>query len=790
MSSLVSGQDSMLGGERQLHLRDILQVLATHWKVIAIMTVVVVGAAYNSARRAVTFYRSDASFQIGSKKSGAVRSDQPSVNELELQTDPVLSEALILQTQNLALQVADSLGLQLRLLDGRIPRGDILDDVHVGDALPQDTFALQLKGPAGYELRNGRGALIAAAPYSVPVRDSAHALSFTVRPSAVERSVRFVIIPKVAAANDVRGGLGFSVHPSTTVVNASFQGTDPSVAPDILNEAVRVLSEDGVERLRELSTQREAYLRTQLAEASANYQGALTALQRFKEAQGTVDISAEEQALLNSVQLQDRERQQQRENLALLQGILTSDTTRGVTVETLNRLAAIPSMSTNTAIAFQLQNLLKLYDDRRSITAGTLGLREDNPSVQALEQRILQAGHALRQEAQATAEGIRANIEGLDGRIRDLRERLSQFPGKETEIGKLQLDASLYNDTYRYLMTQLQSAELESATIAPYIQVVETATVAGRIGITTRQRVVVGLLVGLFLGTVIAFFLEYLDQTIKTASDVERALKIPVLGLIPFDPRGARHARDGRRRGALALITNAAPDDPTSEAYRVLRTNVTFVSAEQRALQLICVTSAGPSEGKSTTAANLAITLAQQGSHTLLVDADLRRPQVHRAFNLVQEPGLTDILIGNSAAREAIRPNVIKGLDVLPGGALPPNPSELLGSEAMHRLLGELRAQYDTIIFDTPPALAVTDATVLGTNADGVILVIRVGETDEPAAQRAVEAFRRVQARVAGAVLNGVEKTRDRYYYYYYGKGSRRSTGLLARVRERLAGII
>jgi capsular exopolysaccharide synthesis family protein len=662
----------------------------------------------------------------------------------------------------------------------------VVDSVRVVDSLPppRDTFSLRLGGPAGYELRDGKGALIAAAHYAIPVRDTLHGMSFKVVPSSVDRTVRFVIESAVAAANDVRGGLGFTVHPQTTVVNAWYQGTDGSLAPYVLNAAMRALSWNGVQRLRDLSTQREEYLKVQLAEASANYQNALTALQQFKETEGTVDISAEEQALLNSVQALQRDQQQQRENLALLQGILGSDTTSGVTIETLNRLAAIPSMSTNTAVAFQLQNLLKLYDERRSVTAGALGLREDNPSVQALEQRIQQAGRALRQEAQATAEGMRAGINGLDTRIRGLQRQLETFPGKETRIGKLQLDASLYNDTYRYLMTQLQSAQLESATIAPYITVVEFATVASRIGITTRQRVVVGLLVGLFLGLVIAFFLEYLDQTIKTAGDVERALRIPVLGLIPYDPRGSRHVYGGPRRG-LALITSAAPDDPTSEAYRVLRTNVTFVSAEQRALQAICITSAGPGEGKSTTAANLAITLAQQGSHTLLVDADLRRPHVHRAFNLVQEPGLTDVLIGNSTAREAIRPNVIKGLDILPGGALPPNPSELLGSEAMHRLLDELRGQYDTVVFDTPPALAVTDATVLGTTADAVILVIRVGETDEAAAQRAFEAFRRVQARVAGAVLNGVEKTRDRYYYYYYGKDSKRG-GWLTRARERI----
>jgi capsular exopolysaccharide synthesis family protein len=781
-----------LGSEHQLHLRDIVRVLVLHWKVIVLVTSVVSVGAYASARRAVTRYRSDASFQIGSKKYGAQPREEPSVNELDIRTDPVLSEALILKTQNLALEVVDSLGLQIQFTDVRIPRASVIETVRVlSGALPTDTFTLRLNGPAGYVVRDGRGRTVAAGPYGVPVRDSLNGFSFAVRPSDAERTLKFVVIPPVAAANAVRGGLGFNVQSATTVVDAFYEGLDPSLAPYILNVAMEVISQNGVVRLHQMSAQREAYLKTQLAEVSASYQGALAALQSFKERQNATDLSAEEQALLNSVQLLDRDKQQQRENLALLQGILGSDTTGNVTLETLNRLAAMPDIGKNTAIAFQLQNLLKLYDDRHSLTAGTLGLREDNPTVQALDQRIQQAGRALLQAARATAEGMRANIDALDGRIRDLRARLSQFPGKETEIGKLQLDAALFNDTYRYLMTQLQSAQISSATIAPYTQIVETATVAARVGITSRQKTVVGFLVGLFLGIVIAFFLEYLDQTIKTAADVERALRLPVLGLIPLDPRGLRvGAHTGRRRGALALISQSAPDDPTSEAYRALRTNVTFVSAEQRALQLICFTSPGPGEGKSTTASNLAITLAQQGAHTLLVDADLRRPQVHRAFNLVQEPGLTDILVGAATLREAVRPNVIPNLDVLPGGALPPNPSELLGSEAMHRLLGELRAQYDSIIFDTPPALAVTDATVLGTNADAVIIVLRAGETEEPAAQRAVEMFRRVQARVAGAVLNGVEKTRDRYYQYYYSKDPRDDGGLLATLRKQLARFI
>ena len=761
-------------------------MLGAHWKVVGIVAAAVVLAAYTTAKRTVPRYRSDASFQVGSKKTSATRLEEPNVNELDIKTDPVLSEALILKTQNLALEVADSLGLQLRLLDEKTARSSVIDEVHVDRAAPNDTFLLYLKGPAGYAVRDKHGRVLDAGAYASPVADAAHGFGFLVRPSAVARVLRVVIVSPAAAAGEVRGGLGFDVQPGTTVVGAWYEGGDASLAPDILNEALAVLREYGVARLREMSGQREDFLRRSLAEAGGQYRQALAALQRYKESQNATDLGAEEQALLTSVQMFEREKQADRETLSLLQGVLGSADS-SITLEVLNRLAAIKEVATNGAVDFQLRNLLKLYDDRRTLMAGTLGLKEDNPQVQALDQRIVQAGRALRQAAQATTISLQADIAAHDARIRDLRSQLASYPGKENQIGQLELDAALYNDTYRYLLTQLQAAQISSATITPYTDIVETATVSRQIGMRLRDKLVIGVLVGLFLGVLIAFLLEYLDQTIKSAADVERVLETPVLGLIPLDPRGLRGRRDGRHRHAIPLITRAAPDDPTSEAYRTLRTNVTFVSAEQRALQLICVTSPGPGDGKSTTAANLAITLAQQGAHTLLVDADLRRPLVHRAFNLVQEPGLTDVLVGKAALPEAVRPGVIPNLDVLPGGALPPNPSELLGSEAMRRLLEQLRSQYDSVIFDTPPALAVTDATVLAAGTDAVILVLWAGETEEAAAQRAVEMFRRVQARVAGSVLNGVGKQRDRYYQYYYGRGASESGGPLAALRRRFA---
>ncbi len=765
-------------------------MLIAHWKVVAVLTTVVVFATYYASRTAIPRYQSSATVQVGSKKQLLSGLEDVRVEEMELRTDPVLSEALVLSTQSLALTVADNVGLRLQMDDPEVRRNDVLYDVQVDSLARPDSFSLHILGPRGYEVRDARRQLIASGGFDAPV--AGPGFSFKVREYDGEPyTLRFFIVARVSAADVVRGGVGFNVQPNTNVVNVTFSGVDPSLVPDVLNEALTALQNYGADRIREVASHRIRYITERVDDARQRYLAALGSLQAYKESQNTTDLSAEEVAIINSIQDFEHEKERLSVDLATLRDIMGPGA--DVNLETLNRLASVAGISNNAAMTFQIQNLLKLYDDRRTLVAGSLGLRESNPQVQAFDQRIQQSANALREAAGATIRGITSNIASIDRNVANLRQRLATYPGKETRFAQLTLETELQNDTYKYLLSQLEAARISAATISPYIQIVETATVASRIGIGTRQKMMIGLVVGLFLGILSAFFLEYLDQTIKTSADVERALEIPVLGLIPLETRATNGQRkEVRRRGAIPLVSLVSPDDPTSEAYRALRTNVTFVNAEQRALQLICITSPGPGEGKSTTAANLAITLAQQGTHTLLVDADLRRPLVHRAFNLVQEPGLTDVLVGTAQLREAIRPNVIPKLDILPAGALPPNPSELLGSDAMHRLLEQLRTQFDTVIFDSPPTLAVTDAAVLGAAADAVILVLRAGETEEVAAQRALGQLRRVQARVAGTVLNGVEKERDRYYnyYVYYRQDRPVARGPFAALRARLANLL
>lgn len=215
-----------------------------------------------------------------------------------------------------------------------------------------------------------------------------------------------------------------------------------------------------------------------------------------------------------------------------------------------------------------------------------------------------------------------------------------------------------------------------------------------------------------------------------------------------------------------SLITHNNPKSPISEQYRTIRTNIQFSSVDSDH-KVIMVTSTGPGEGKSTTVANLAVVLAQQGKSVLLIDGDLRKPTVHYTFKVSNIYGVSTVLTRQKSLNEAIVPSKIPDLFILPSGPVPPNPSELLNSKAMDVLLEEVSAMYDYVLFDTPPILAVTDGQLLANKCDGVILVISSGKTDKEGALKAKELLENAQAKIIGSVLNAKDVEQNSFYYYY-----------------------
>ena len=283
---------------------------------------------------------------------------------------------------------------------------------------------------------------------------------------------------------------------------------------------------------------------------------------------------------------------------------------------------------------------------------------------------------------------------------------------------------------------------------------------------------------GLIVGLAVAAGKDYMDETVHSREDLTRVTNIPVLAMIPRIKGASNGAGSLRRRQQAIesrLVTRDDVGSPVSEAYRAFRTNITFLSIDQPA-QLLVVTSSGPAEGKSTSVVNLAITLAQQNTKTLVVDCDLRRGIIHKIFGEESaRPDLTNVLLEESTIEDAMRAADIgegQNLYLLPTGTLPPNPSEVLGSKHLGRLLIDLRQRFDMILLDSPPLNLVTDAAVLGAEADGVILIARAGATDRSALRYAMDQLRAVKAYVSGTVLNNLDYAgRGRYYGSGYGYG-------------------
>ncbi len=216
----------------------------------------------------------------------------------------------------------------------------------------------------------------------------------------------------------------------------------------------------------------------------------------------------------------------------------------------------------------------------------------------------------------------------------------------------------------------------------------------------------------------------------------------------------------------LDLITVRNPNSAQAEAYRTLRTNIQYSSIDKKA-QVVCITSAGPGEGKSTVSSNLAIVMAESGKKTLLIDCDLRKPTVHKGFSVSNSTGLSDLLAGKAVFEKAVQESGIESLQVLTSGTKPPNPSELLASSKMKKFITALRTMYDFIIIDTPPVLLVTDAQLLSECSDGYLLVLASGQVDKEAAAKAQKLLEKVNAKILGAVLNKFDSAKGGYYGYY-----------------------
>ncbi|MGH7458048.1 MAG: polysaccharide biosynthesis tyrosine autokinase, partial [Longimicrobiaceae bacterium] len=576
------------------------------------------------------------------------------------------------------------------------------------------------------------------------------------------------------------------------VVAVSFQSSDSILAAKVPNAYAGLFI-----RHKALTSSTDArgtvdFIKEQAAIYQDQLAQAEVALRDFREQQQVV--SPEDQASAQVQRLAELQAERdalevERQALSrLLQRVTATSSGPGDT-SPYRQLASFPAFFSNQAVQDILLSINQLETDRsEQLTTRT----EEFIDVQSLDRRIGE----LEGQLYSTARNYLANLEtrgaSLDGNLARFGEQLEAIPAREIEFFRLSRQQGLLEEIYTLLQTRLTEAEIQQAAVPGNVRILDPALIpqepfAPR---PMRTLLLAGML-GLLLGTGAAFLREALDTKVRSKEDVETATGgMPILGFVPrIRPPTLAAAGNGRQNGRFSgsirrlkpealleerLVTHLDPRSPPAEAYRTLRTNITFSSAE-RAPRLLLVTSSMPADGKSTSAANLAITLAQQGIRTLLLDADLRKGLLHKVFNVPQEPGLSHLLLERNVVEECLQELEIGRaeeepyLHLLPTGVYPPNPSEMLGSPRMKSLLGVLRARFQMVVLDAPPVNLVTDATILGKLVDSTVLITRTGETDKRALEHAAAQLRHLRIPVGGVVLNDIDlEGRGRYYGYGY----------------------
>ena len=365
--------------------------------------------------------------------------------------------------------------------------------------------------------------------------------------------------------------------------------------------------------------------------------------------------------------------------------------------------------------------------------------------------------------------------------------QLNSLPWKTLQLSRLERDRSVLSETYSLLRQKYEEARINQASQLGKIREVDYALPPGGANSPNAQlNLLVGLLLAVGFAVAIPLLLEYLDFRINSIEEIEKA-NLALVGIIPSigsAPSKKQKSGNGNGRNKKSgefwssqdskiqqrrLIIDEDPKSPIAEAYRSLRTNVIY-SSSSKPIKSILISSPGPGEGKTTTICNLAIAFANLGKRTLLIDTDLRKPVIHKVFKAPRSPGITDYLSNvTENFDDVIQESRIQNLSIVPAGISPPNPSELLGSKRMQELVANLEIEWDMVLFDSPPMVAVTDATLVSKEIDGIILVVKAGGTDKRAFRRTLTILQNVNAPVIGAVFNGATgKSSYGSYSYYY----------------------
>jgi succinoglycan biosynthesis transport protein ExoP len=582
-----------------------------------------------------------------------------------------------------------------------------------------------------------------------------------------------------------KGNLRVSLIPNTRIIEIHYVSADKELAPRVVNTLADTYVEQNFKTRFESTMQASDWLSKQLVDLQMICETSQEALVKYQKKHEILGIDEKQNIITAKLDELNKE--------------LTSAESARMEKESIYRLVQSGDQDTaaaaatgadtglgNVSASSSLLQKLREQEADLQIQVAPLSTQfgPSYPKVAQLNSQLKEVSAQILLEMKKVVSRVRSDYLTSQQRENMLRAALekqkqeaNQLNESAIEYSQLKRDVETYRTLYEGLMQKLKEAGVTAGLRSNNIRTVDRARVPTAPSEPNIPRnLAFALALGLTTGIGLAFLLEGIDNTVRTPEQAQAISALPSLGMIPL---GSRNGTESTRKKlsvtsskeAVELVTQSRPQSQMAESYRALRTSLLLTSLGAPP-KVILVTSALPQEGKTTTSINCAIVLAQKGTRVLLIDADLRRPGIHKTLGIGPRTGLSNVLTGSTTLSQAVvRSGVLPSLFVLPAGTPPPNPAELLASSNMKDVLAELSEQYDHIVVDTPPTLSVTDAVVMSTRADAVVLVIRSGQTTKQALRRARDILMQVNARVCGVLLNAVDLTSPDYYYYYEYQG-------------------
>jgi len=740
--------------EQQIDLRDYLRViLKRKWTIITVFAVIVISGAIHT-------FTTTPVYQANTRL--IIEKENPKVVSIQ--------EVLAVDAG------ADYYQTQYKIIESRAVAREVIKRLRLDQS---EEFFPKTKPGVFSAISDSILELVSSfAAWTKSLFSSEGSVLQTAAPSESEEKIRDVS-PGLISAFCSR--IRVKPVPNSRLVDVGFMAKDPLLAAKVVNALAVAYIDKNLETKLTAAQEAVRWLNERIEEERKKVEKAELALLRYKEKHSIItdfssdieQVTAHKLASLNSQVIEAESKRVEAETRYRQAAALSN------TPEVLD---SIPEVLNNALIGQIKANEVDLYK-RISELSNKYG--EKHPQMMALQAEMLTLQKRKKQEVQQVINSLKneyqvalARETSLKGAFEKQKSESLDLNEKAIEYGVLKREAESARQIFDLLIKRFKETSLTEEMQSGNIRVIDRAEIPGGPVLPKKNRnMLLAIVIGLAAGLGFAFFFEYLDNTIKLPDDIKRHLQVPYLGPVPV------YALNGDGVPASEalpdLITLKAPKSTASEAYRGIRTSILF-SGVDAAPQVVLVSSAGPLEGKSMTSANLAATMAQSGASTLLIDCDLRKPTVHKNFKVPRDKGLSNLLVGACGFDEAVVKTAIPNLHILPCGSIPPNPSELLGSSRMLKLLEVLRKKFNRIILDSPPLTAVTDAVVLSKVADGVIMVVRAGDTPREIVKNGLHQLKAMNARILGVVLNGVNMNREgyyyyQYYYYYYGEGQDRT---------------